>query len=112
MRKVVITGMGIWSCLGTSIAEVKDSLYQGKSGIGLEPERLEYGFQSPLTGIVPRPSLKGVIDRHLRRGLSEEAEYAFTSISRFELGKSNPTIDDVSRLFAFFGKRLTIEDIE
>jgi 3-oxoacyl-[acyl-carrier-protein] synthase-1 len=82
MRKVVITGMGIWSCLGTSIAEVKDSLYQGKSGIGLEPERLEYGFQSPLTGIVPRPLLKGVIDRHLRRGLSEEAEYAFMASSQ------------------------------
>lgn len=46
------------------------------------------------------------------RGLGKEAEYAFTSISRFELGKSNPTIDDVSRLFAFFGKRLTIVDIE
>ena len=82
MRRVVITGMGIWSCLGTSIEEVKESLYQGKSGIGLEPERLEYGFQSPLTGIVPKPSLKGVIDRHLRRGLSEEAEYAFMASSQ------------------------------
>lgn len=77
MRRVVITGMGIWSCIGTSIGEVKDSLYNGKSGIGVEPERLEYGFQSPLTGIVPKPVLKGVIDRHLRRGLSEEAEYAY-----------------------------------
>ena len=77
MRRVVITGMGIWSCLGTSIQEVKDSLYNGKSGIGTEPERLEYGFQSSLTGIVPKPVLKGLLDRHLRRGLSEEAEYAF-----------------------------------
>ena len=82
MRRVVITGMGIWSCLGTSIQEVKDSLYNGKSGVGVEPERLEYGFQSPLTGIVPKPSLKGVIDRHLRRGLSEEAEYAFMASSQ------------------------------
>ena len=82
MRRIVITGMGIWSCIGTSIQEVKDSLYNGKSGIGLEPERLEYGFQSPLTGIVPKPSLKGVIDRHLRRGLSEEAEYAFMASSQ------------------------------
>ena len=82
MRRVVITGMGIWSCLGTSIEEVKESLYKGKSGIGLEPERLEYGFQSPLTGIVPKPSLKGIIDRHLRRGLSEEAEYAFMASSQ------------------------------
>lgn len=77
MRRVVITGMGIWSCLGTNLDEVKDSLQQGRSGIGVEPERLEYGFQSPLTGIVPKPVLKGVLDRHLRRGLSEEAEYAY-----------------------------------
>lgn len=76
-RRVVVTGMGIWSCIGKDIAEVKDSLYYGKSGIGTDPERSEYGFQSTLTGIVPRPQLKGMIDRHLRRGLSEEAEYAF-----------------------------------
>ena len=82
MRRVVITGMGIWSCIGTSIEEVKDSLYNGKSGIGTEPERLTYGFQSPLTGIVPKPQLKGVIDRHLRRGLSEEAEYAYMASSQ------------------------------
>lgn len=82
MRRVVITGMGIWSCLGTNIQEVKESLYNGKSGIGTEPERLEYGFQSCLTGIVPKPSLKGIIDRHLRRGLSEEAEYAFMASSQ------------------------------
>lgn len=76
-RRVVITGMGIWSCIGTSIDQVHASLYEGKSGIGVDPERKEYGFQSPLTGIVPKPNLKGLIDRHLRRGLSEEAEYAY-----------------------------------
>ena len=82
MRRVVISGMGIWSCIGTSVEQVKDSLYNGKSGIGIEPERLEYGFQSPLTGIVPKPELKGILDRHLRRGLSEEAEYAFMAGSQ------------------------------
>lgn len=76
-RRVVITGMGIWSCLGTDIDQVRASLYEGKSGIGTDPERKEYGFQSSLTGIVPKPNLKGLIDRHLRRGLSEEAEYAY-----------------------------------
>ena len=91
MRRVVITGMGIWSCIGTNIDEVKDSLYNGKSGIGVEPERLEYGFQSPLTGVVPKPQLKGLIDRHLRRGLSEEAEYAFMASTQ-ALGMSG--IDD------------------
>ena len=77
MGRVVITGMGIWSCLGTSIEEVKESLYNGKSGVGIQEERIAYGYQSALTGIVPKPVLKGLIDRHLRRGLSEEAEYAF-----------------------------------
>lgn len=76
-RRVVITGMGIWSCIGKNKEEVKDSLYNGKSGIGLEPERLEYGYRSGLTGIVERPKLKGVIDRRLRVGLSEEAEFAY-----------------------------------
>ncbi len=76
-RRVVITGMGIWSCLGKNKEEVRDALYNGRSGIGLEAERLEYGYRSGLTGIVERPKLKGVIDRRLRVGLSEEAEYAY-----------------------------------
>lgn len=76
-RRVVITGIGIWSCIGNNKEEVKESLYNGKSGIGVEKERLEYGYCSGLTGIVERPKLKGVIDRRLRVGLSEEAEYAY-----------------------------------
>ncbi|MCH3923885.1 MAG: beta-ketoacyl-[acyl-carrier-protein] synthase family protein [Bacteroidales bacterium] len=78
-RRVVITAMGIWSCLGKNLEEVKQSLYKGKSGIGLEKERLAYGYRSALTGIVEEPNLKGVIDRRLRVGLSQEAEYAFLS---------------------------------
>lgn len=77
MRRVVITGMGIWSCLGKSTDEVRQSLYEGKSGIGIDQDRLVYGFRSGLTGILERPQLKGVLDRRTRVGLSEEAEYAF-----------------------------------
>lgn len=69
--------MGIWSCLGDNIEQVKESLYQGKSGIGVDSIRLEYGYRSGLTGLVNRPKLKGVIDRRQRISLSEEAEYAF-----------------------------------
>ncbi len=76
-RRVVITGMGIWSCLGKNKEEVKDSLYAGKSGIGIDQERLDSGYQSGLTGIVERPVLKGLLDRRQRVCLSEEAEYAF-----------------------------------
>ena len=76
-RRVVVTGMGIWSCLGTNLQEVKESLYNGRSGIGLEQERITYGYQSGLTGIVKQPVLKGLLHRRLRIGLSEEAEYAY-----------------------------------
>ena len=69
--------MGIWSCLGQDIDQVRDSLFEGKSGIGIEPIRKEYGYRSMLTGIVPKPVLKGVLDRRTRAGMSEEAEYAY-----------------------------------
>ena len=76
-RRVVVTGMGIWSCLGTDLDTVKQSLFDGRSGIGIEEARLTYGYQSGLTGIVEHPVLKGVLHRRLRVGLSEEAEYAY-----------------------------------
>lgn len=77
-RRVVITGMGIWSCLGTDIDTVKESLYYGKSGIGIQQERLEYGYRSGLTGIVESPVItKQMLDRHTRAGMSEEAQYAY-----------------------------------
>lgn len=69
--------MGIWSCLGKNLEEVRQSLYEGRSGIGIEHARLEYGYRSGLTGIVERPQLKGLIDRRLRMGMPEEAEYAY-----------------------------------
>lgn len=92
-RRVVITGMGIWSCIGTDIETVKQSLYEGKSGIGLDPQRLEYGYRSGLTGIVEKPVLtKKDLDRHTRAGLSEEAEYAFMA-SRQAFAQAGVTDD-------------------
>lgn len=77
MKRVVITGMGIWGCLGQNQEEVARSLCEGKSGIGIDPFRTEYGLRSPLTGIVPMPDLKPLLHRRLRTGMSEEAMYAF-----------------------------------
>ena len=77
-NRVVITGMGIWSCLGTSVETVKESLYTGKSGIGIDNDRLVYGYRSGLTGLVEDPVItKAMIDRHTRAGMSEEARYAY-----------------------------------
>ena len=77
MKRVVVTGIGLWGCLGKNTQEVTESLRTGRSGIGLDSARLEYGYQSGLTGIVERPKLKGLLDRRMRTGLPEEGEYAF-----------------------------------
>ncbi|MBP5228534.1 MAG: beta-ketoacyl-[acyl-carrier-protein] synthase family protein [Bacteroidales bacterium] len=76
-RRVVITGMGIYSCLGKTLEEVKTSLYEGKSGIIFDPARKEMGFLSALTGHVDIPNLKGVLSRNQRVYMPEQAMYAF-----------------------------------
>lgn len=77
MKRVVITGLGIYSTIGKTIDEVTDSLYNGRSGIGFDPVRKEMGFRSGLTGILERPSLKGLLKRRQRVGIAEEGEYAY-----------------------------------
>lgn len=76
-RRVVITGMGIYSCLGKTLEEVKTSLYEGKSGIIFDPARKEMGFLSALTGHVDIPNLKGVLSRNQRVYMPEQAMYAY-----------------------------------
>ncbi len=77
MKRVVITGMGIYSCIGTSLDTVQQSLFNGVSGVVLDTSRHEMGFRSALTGKVPMPDLKSVLDRHQRSLMPEEAMYAY-----------------------------------
>jgi 3-oxoacyl-[acyl-carrier-protein] synthase I len=79
MNRVVITGLGIYSCIGKNLEEVKNSLYQGRSGIVLDPQRKALGYRSGLTGFVERPQLKGILDRRARIMLPEQGEYAYMS---------------------------------
>ncbi len=69
--------MGIYSCIGKNLDEVRDSLYQGRSGIILDPVRKDYGYRSGLTGYVDKPDLKGKLDRRARVMLPEQGEYAY-----------------------------------
>ncbi|HRO41975.1 MAG TPA: beta-ketoacyl-[acyl-carrier-protein] synthase family protein [Flavipsychrobacter sp.] len=77
MSRVVITGLGIYSSLGTNKEEVTKSLFEGKSGIILDPKRKEMGYRSGLTGFVARPQLKGLLDRRSRIMMPEHAEFAY-----------------------------------
>lgn len=77
MKRVVITGMGIYSCIGKNLDEVKDSLFQGKSGIAAFPERKEFGFRSCLSGYVEVPSLKKELSRRQRISMGEEGIFGY-----------------------------------
>lgn len=91
MHRVVITGMGIYSCIGKNLVEVRDSLYQGRSGIIYDPVRKEFGYRSGLTGFVEKPNLKALLDRRSRIMLPEQGEYAY--LATIEALK-NAGIDD------------------
>ena len=90
-RRVVITGVGIYSCIGKDINEVTSSLKMGKCGIGIDAIRTEMGYRSALTGIIDIPNLKGILPRRQRVSLSEEAIYAYNSTVE---ALKNAKIDD------------------
>ena len=81
MNRVVITGIGAWSCLGQNVDLVKTSLFEGKSGIGFEQERKDMGYRSALTGILGKPDLKALLDRRQRISLGQPAEFAYMATS-------------------------------
>lgn len=77
MGRVVITGMGIYSCIGQDLNSVTESLRLGKTGVGVDPARRDMGFRSYLTGMLPKPDLSKRLDRRKRMSMSEEASYAY-----------------------------------
>lgn len=79
MKRVVITGMGIYSCLGNGLDAVRESLYNGKSGIIFDPVRKEMGFRSALTSYLEVPDLKKVLSRSQRVYMPEQAKYAYVA---------------------------------
>lgn len=104
MNRVVITGIGIYSCLGTGLDQVRDSLFKGKSGIVFDEERKIMGFRSPLTGMVEKPVLKGILDRRQRIGLAEQGEYAYLStLEAIKNAKLDEEIIDRNEFGVLFG---------
>src|SRR5690606_11054784 len=95
-KRVVITGMGIYSCIGTNLEEVRKSLFEGRSGIVVDEERIAFGFKSPLTGKVPTPDLKKVLSRRQRISMGEESEYAYMATVE-ALQQANLSEEDIQR---------------
>jgi 3-oxoacyl-[acyl-carrier-protein] synthase-1 len=79
MRRVVVTGMGIVSCLGDMAASVSDALREMRSGIQLVPDFVAHGLRSHVAG-VPQIDLDAVIDRKLKRFMGDAAAYAYVAM--------------------------------
>lgn len=115
--RVVITGMGIYSCIGKNTKEVQDSLYNGKSGIIIDPERKAMGYRSALTGAVELPNLKGKLDRKKRVTLSEQASYAYlATLEALESAKIDDEFLQNREVGVLYGNdssaRATIEGVD
>ncbi len=79
MRRVAITGMGITSCLGNDLDSVSRALREGRSGIRTLPDSVERGLRSQIGGAVDI-DLDAVIDRKLKRFMSDAAAYSYVAL--------------------------------
>ncbi len=79
MKRVVITGLGLVSCLGNDRNSVANSLREGRSGIRAMPEYAELGFRSQVAG-KPDIDFEARIDRKQRRFMADTAAYACVSM--------------------------------
>ena len=82
MRRVVITGFGIVSCLGHDAETVRDSLYHGRSGIRFNPKYAELGMRSQVSGSITGLALDELIDRKQRRFMGDAAAFGYVAMQR------------------------------
>ena len=80
MRRVVITGIGIVSCIGNNKTEVLDSLLCTKSGIVFSEEHKKYNFRSQVVGPVKNLDLEKHIDRKIRRFMGDGSAYSYIAL--------------------------------
>ena len=81
MRRVVVTGMGLVSCLGNDLESVALALRQGRSGVRPVPEYAELGLRSCVAG-VPDVAGEPLVDRKLRRFMGDAPLYAYHAARR------------------------------
>ncbi len=93
MRRVVVTGMGLASCLGQAADTVSRALREGISGIRAIPEYAERGLRSQIAGL-PSIDLVAEIDRKLKRFMGDAAAYAYVSM-RDAIADAGLTLDAI-----------------
>ncbi len=104
--------MGIKSCIGTNLVEVKESLYHGRSGIVFDHERKDFGFRSTLTGKVDPPNLKNSLSRRQRVSLGEEGAYAYAAtVEALENAKISQSFLDTNEVGIIYGNDSTTKSV-
>ncbi len=112
MQRVVITGMGIYSCIGKNKQEVKESLYNGTSGIIYDESRKDFGFRSCFTGHVEEPDLKKQLSRRQRVSMGEEAMYSYVStVEALEQAGVDQAFLDTNEVGILFGNDSTAKSV-
>lgn len=81
MKRVVVTGMGIVSCLGNDVDSVADSLKSGRSGIRYIDDYEKYGLRSRIAG-KPDIDVKAFIERKVLRFMGDASAYAYISMAQ------------------------------
>ena len=81
LERVVVTGLGIVSCLGNDAEAVRESLFEGKSGISLRQDHVDAGMRSQIAG-TPQIDLSEHIDRKQWRFMGDAAGYAYLSLQQ------------------------------
>ena len=103
--------MGIWSCLGTSLADVRDALYSGRSGIIFSQERKDAGYRSALVGNVPAVDLKPLLPRKSRTFMPEEAQYAYmATVQAMEQARLDADYLAAHEVGIIYGNDSVVED--
>lgn len=74
--RVAVTGLGVVSCLGLDVDTVSDALRAGKSGIGVDAERLDLGFRSALTGVISDYDARTYVNRKQIKTMGQPAQFA------------------------------------
>jgi len=96
MKRVVITGAGIVSCLGNDLTTVKQALMDGKSGLSFNQSYADHGFKSQVAGSIDADSLDTTgIDRKLKRFMSDASLYAYVS-ALAAIKDAGLTVEDVA----------------
>lgn len=109
-RRVVVTGMGLVSCLGTTLDSVSDSLKSGHSGIHVVEDRIKHGFRSPLSGVVPKLDPSSILKKRERKFMPEHVIYAaHAAHNAFEESGSPDDLFDSDRSGIIMGSDTSAE---